>query len=127
MLVRKLYIVNNFANDIDMLFASCLLDSTSYKVVVSRCGDREFGNVNVAYHRACIDEIEVDVNGKQLDDVIRDLYEIDQAGRVWIGDMIFIAETEYGEYIQLELPEIVDVEEGEEEDDDSSWEYPGDD
>jgi hypothetical protein len=106
MLVRRLYIVNDRVNDIDMLLVSCLLNPMDYKVVGGRCGDDEFRSVGVAYHEHCIDEVEVEVDGRPLYRVIDDLDNVDVTGKVDMDNMVFIAETEHGEYIQLDIKTI---------------------
>jgi hypothetical protein len=103
MLVRRLYIVNDGASGIDMLLASCLLNPMDYKVVGGRCGSAEYKSVGAAYYEHCIDEVEVEVDGRPLWRVIDDLEEIDNTGRVDMTDMIFVAETERGEYVQLDI------------------------
>jgi hypothetical protein len=103
MLVRRLYIVNDGASDIDMLLVSCLLNPMDYEVVGGRCGDDEFRSVGVAYYEHCIDEVEVEVDGRPLWRVIEDLDYIDRTGKVDMTDMIFVAETDDGRYVQMDM------------------------
>jgi hypothetical protein len=113
MQVRNLYIVNDGASDIDMLLVSCMLNPMDYNVIKGRCGDHEFESVGAAYYEECIDEIEVEVDGRPLGRVINDLYNIYGTYRVLMEDIIFVAETEHGEYIQFGRREILDIEEEE--------------
>jgi hypothetical protein len=115
MIVRKLYIVNNKADDIDMLLVSCLLNPMDYRIIKGRCYEHEFKSVGAAYHEDCIDEVEVEVDGRPLGRVINDLYNIYATGRVNMDKIMFIAETEHGEYLQFGVNEILSVEEEEEE------------
>ena len=101
--VRKLYIVNDGVNDIDMLLVSCLLNPMDYAVTKGRCGSDEFKSVGAAYHEHCIDEVEVEVDGRPLHYVIDDLEQIDATGKVDMTDMIFVAETDDGEYVQMDI------------------------
>jgi len=108
--IRKLYIVNDGVNDIDMLLVSCLLNPMDYKVVGSRCGSAEFKSVDVAYHEYCIDEVEVEVDGRPLHYVIDDLEQIDATGKVDMTDMIFVAETDDGRYVEMDILTIREME-----------------
>ena len=101
--MRRLYIVNDGASDIDMLLVSCLLNPMDYKVVGGRCGDDGIEDIGVAYYEHCIDEVEVEVDGRPLYHVVDDLDGVDSTGRVDMGNMLFIAETERGEYVQLDI------------------------
>jgi hypothetical protein len=74
-----------------------------YEVVGGRCGGHEFRSVGAAYYEDCIDEVEVGVDGRPLWRVIDDLDGVDSTGRVDMGNMVFIAETERGEYVQLDI------------------------
>jgi len=102
--VKRLYIVNDGADDMDMLFMSCLLHPFDYKLVGARCGGREV-NVVMGYHEECIDELEFEVIGKkrELDDVMYDLYGVDAKGGVAMADMIFVAKTDNGEFIEFDI------------------------
>jgi hypothetical protein len=101
--IRKLYIVNDGTNDIDMLLVSCLLNPMDYKVVGGRCGDDEIKSIGVAYYEHCIDEVEMEVDGRPLWRVIDDLDYIDGTGKVDMTDMIFVAETDDGRYVQMDI------------------------
>jgi len=108
--IRKLYIVNDGVNDIEMLLVSCLLNPMDYKVVGGRCGDDEFRSVGAAYYEHCIDEVEVKVDGRPLWRVIEDLDYIDATGKVDMTDMIFVAETDDGKYVQMDILTIREME-----------------
>jgi hypothetical protein len=69
------------------------------------------------YHEHCIDGIEVEVDGRPFCRVLNDVYNIYLTGRVYMGGLTFIAETEHGEYIQFEIHEVIDVIESEDEED----------
>jgi len=113
--IKKLHIVNGKVDDIDMLLISCLLNPMDYRVVKGRCYEHEFESVGVAYHEDCIDEVEVEVDGRPFGRVINDLYNIYLTGRVDMRDIIFIAETEREWYVQFGLREILDIIKEEEE------------
>ena len=67
--VRKLYIVNDGVNDVDMLLVSCLLNPMDYAVTKGRCGSAEFKSVGAAealfmmFNRADVDLRMVDIRG----------------------------------------------------------------
>jgi len=104
--VKKLYIVNDGAGDVDMMLVPLMLPP--YYRVVGVNG--EAGDVREAYHRGyVIKEVELEVVRGTLDDVIDDLYRVDATNRVFMGDMIFIAELESGEYVELDIGVINDV------------------
>jgi len=123
--VRKLYIVNDGVNDIEMLLVSCLLNPMDYRIVGGRCGDDRIENIGIAYYERCIDEVEVEVDGRPLWRVVEDLDYIDSTGKVDMTDMIFVAETDDGGYVQMDTltirkmmwQEFADVEEELEEED----------
>jgi hypothetical protein len=102
--IKKLYIVNDGADDIDMLFMSCLLHPFNYRLEKAVCSGREV-NVVMGYHEECIDELEFEVIGRKrtLYDVMYDLYIVDAKGRVAMADMIFVAEIDNDEYVEFDI------------------------
>jgi len=125
--VRKLYIVNDGAENIDMMLVPLMLPPY-YRVV--RVND-EIEDVREAYHKGyIIKEVELEVVRGVLDDVIDDLYRVDATDRVFMDDMIFIAELESSEYVELYINVINDImwedfveveEELEEEEEEEEW------
>jgi len=131
--VRKLYVVKDDAEDIDMLILSHLLHPFDYKLVRVACSGREVKDVIMAYHEECIDELEFEVikNKRTLYDVMYDLYGIDSKEKVYMRGMIFIAETNEGEYVEFSISDVHDImwddfveveEELEEEEEEDEWE-----
>jgi len=108
MRIKKLYIVNDGAADIDMLMTSCLLNPLNYRLVKGMCKGHEFEDVKVAFHEECIDEVEFEVYKRSLRDVIDDLHYVD-TNNVDMGNMIFVAETKDGKYIEFRRSEIRDI------------------
>jgi len=115
MRVKKLYIVNNEGDDLDVLLVSCLLNPMDYDVVGGWCGEDELKDVGAAYYEECIDGVEVEVDGRPFGRVLNDLYNVYLTGRVDMKSLMFIAGTERGDYIQFGLKEIREIEEEEEE------------
>ena len=115
MIVKKLYIVNNGDDDLDALLVSCLLNPMDYAVVGGWCNGDEFRSVGAAYYEECIDGVEVEVDGRPFGRVLNDLYSIYLTGRVDMRNLIFIAETGYGDYIQFGFKEVREIEEEEDE------------
>ena len=109
MKVKKLYVVKDGGVDLDMLLTACLLHPFDYKLERAVCGDREV-DVQAAYHEECIDELEFRVTRSErtrtLYNVMDDLYGLDGTGRVDLSDMIFVAETDDGEYIEFSINDI---------------------
>jgi len=108
MQIKKLYIVNDGAADIDMLMTSCLLNPLNYRLIKSMCKNHEFEDVRAAFHEKCIDEVEFEVYKRSLRDVIDDLHYVD-TNNVDMGNMIFVAETKDGKYIEFRRSEIRDI------------------
>jgi len=129
--VKKLYVVNDGAGDIDMMLVSLMLP-LYYRVDRVVCSSGEFRDVREAYHKGCIiEEVELEVVKGTLGDVIDDLYRVDATNRVFMSDMIFIVELESGEYVELDIgvinsimwDDFVEVEEElEEEEEEDEWE-----
>jgi hypothetical protein len=115
MIVKKLYIVNNGDDDLDVLLVSCLLNPMDYSVVGGWCNGDEFKDVGAAYHEECIDGVEVEVDGRPLGRVLNDLYNVYLTGRVDMKSLMFIAETERGGYIQFGFKEVKEIEEEDDE------------
>jgi hypothetical protein len=107
MKVKRLYVVNDGANNIDMMYVSCLLHPFDYKLVRARCGDHEV-DVVMGYHEECIDELEFEVTARMNDlyNVMYDLYGVDGTGKVDMYDMIFVAEADDGEYVEFSIADV---------------------
>jgi len=109
MKVKKLYVVKDGGTDLDMLLTACLLHPFDYKLEKARCGDNEV-DVQAAYHEECIDELEFRVTRSEhtrtLYNVMYDLYGLDGTERVNLSDMIFVAETDSGEYIEFSIRDV---------------------
>jgi len=104
--VRKLYIVNDGVGDLDMMLVPLMLPPY-YRVVRVNGEARDIREV---YHGGyVIKEVELEVVKGTLDDVIDDLYRVDATNRVFTSDMIFIAELESGEYVELHIRVINDI------------------
>jgi len=104
--VKKLYVVNDGAEDIDMMLVSLMLP-LYYRVVRV---NGEARDIREAYHGGyVINEVELEVVKGTLDDVIDDLYHVKATGRVLMSDMIFIVELESGEYVELDIGVINDI------------------
>ena len=133
MKVRRLYVVKDDAEDIDMLMVHCLLHPFDYKLVRAVCGSSESTDVRVMYHEECIDRLENEVtrseHTRKLYDVMYDLYGVDGMGKAYMGGMIFVAETDGGEYVEFSINdvhdvmwnELVEVEEELEEEEEEEW------
>jgi len=132
MLVKKLYIINDGTDDIDMLITAVLLHPNDYKLVRAMCGSSEVDLV-WGYHEECLDLLEFEVKGRKRDlyDVAYDIYGVDAKERANLFDMIFVAETEEGEYIEFDIADVrnwmweefvEEVEEWKEEDENNSEE-----
>jgi hypothetical protein len=131
MKVKKLYIVNDDAEDVDMAVVGGLLSAMGYGLVeyrcyrydqdLERCEGGECDYVEMLMDRVCIDEIEfeTDCNADNedgvvhlniscdLDDVIDDLYYVSTTKKADMGGMIFVIETVDGEYVELDYNSIV--------------------
>jgi len=107
MKVRKLYVMNDGGNNADMMFMTCLLHPFDYRFVKATCGDHEV-DVVMGYHEECIDELEFEVIARKRDlyDVMYDLYGVDATGKVDMYDMIFVAETDDGEYVEFSIKDV---------------------
>ena len=109
MIVKKLYVVNDGDNDLDMLLVSCLLHPMDYKFVKGWCGDHEFKSVGAAYYEECIDGLEFEViksvYKSDLYNVAYDLYNINCTGKVDMRNMIFIAEVDDG-YVEFRIIDV---------------------
>jgi hypothetical protein len=107
MLIKKLYVVNDGADDLDMLVMSILMHPNDYKLVRAMCGDREV-DVVWGYHEECLDVLEFEVVGRKRDlyDVAYDLYGVDGKGKADLFDMIFVAETDDGEYVEFGINDV---------------------
>ena len=108
MKVRKLYIVNDGAENVDMLITATLLNPTDYRFVRAMCNGREVRDVLQGYHEGCLDLVEFEVWGRERDlyDVAYDLYYIDSMERANLFNMIFVVETEEGEYVEFSIVDI---------------------
>jgi hypothetical protein len=105
MLVKRLYVVNDGAGDLDMMLLPHLLPP-DYEVVGVLCGRWFLRDVRKAYYSNCvIEEVEIAVDNATLDDVITDLHYIDSTEKVDMFDMIFVAEVEDG-YVELSINDI---------------------
>jgi hypothetical protein len=104
----RLYVVKDDAEDVDMLLFHSLLSPFDYKFVKAVCDDNEFRDVRMMYHKLCVDEIEYEVvtHINDLYDVAYDLYIVDATNRVFMTGMIFVVETEEGEYVELSIADI---------------------
>jgi hypothetical protein len=103
--VKRLYIVDDGASDLDMMLVSLML-RPNYRVVKVRCGNREVNDVREAYYNNCvIDEVELEVSNDTLDGVIEDLHFIDTMEKVEMFNMIFIVEIDDG-YVELDIKDI---------------------
>ena len=133
MLVRKLYIVNDGAEDVDMAVVSGLLTAMGYGLVeyrcyrwdrdLERCEGGECDYVEMMMDRICIDEavfeLDCDIDDEDdmvpldvscdLDDVFDDLYYIDTTKKANMTDMIFVAELGSDEYVELGIKDVNDV------------------
>jgi hypothetical protein len=111
--VKKLYVVKDDAEDIDMLMVHCLLHPFDYRLVKATCNGHVSKDVRVLYHEMCIDRLEYEVTRSEytrtLNNVMDDLYYVDNEGKANMRNMIFIAETDSGEYIQLDINAIHDI------------------
>jgi hypothetical protein len=115
MVVKRLYIIGKEDDDIEVLLMACLLNPMDYKVVKGRCGGDESESVGAMYYEYCIEEVEVEVDGRPFGRVLGDIYNIYLTGRVNMDKLTFIAETERGEYLQFGINEVIDVMESEDE------------
>jgi len=133
MKVRKLCMVNDGAEDVDVAVVSGLLTAMGYGLVeyrcyrwiqdLERCEGGECDYVEMMMDRICIDEavFETDCNtGNEddvvllnvscdLDDVVNDLYYIDTTRKANMTDMIFVAEVGDNEYVELGIKDVSDV------------------
>jgi hypothetical protein len=111
--VRKLYVVRDDAEDIDMLMVHCLLHPFDYKLVRAVCGGSKSRDVRALYHEECIDELVYEVTRSEhtrtLYNVMYDLYGVDSKGKAYMRGMIFVAETDGGEYIEFDMNDVHDV------------------
>jgi hypothetical protein len=130
MKVRKIYVVNDGAEDVDMAVVGGLLTALGYGLVKYRCyrydqdWERCEGNecdyIEMLMDRICVDEMEFEANCEviaygdetnveiwcELDDVIDDLNYIITTGKANMRDMLFIAEVDDG-YVELDYNSIV--------------------
>ena len=137
--VKKLYVVNDDAEDVDMAVVGGLLSAMGYELVryvcsrwdqaLERCEGGECDHIEMLMDRICIDAAEINANC-DLDDVIYDLHYIDTTKKANIGSMLFIAEINDKEYIHIERDEIINYvwnkfveveEELEEEEEEEKW------
>jgi hypothetical protein len=107
--VVKLYVVNDGVDDIDMMLLTCLLHPFDYKLTRAVCCDREV-NVVMAYHEESIDLLEFEVvksyHMRWLWNVINDLNDVSRNERINMKGMLFIAETEDGEYVVFDIETV---------------------
>ncbi|MCI4407994.1 MAG: hypothetical protein JHC26_02795 [Thermofilum sp.] len=114
--IRRLYVVNDDAEDVDMAVVSGLLSAMGYKLVRyecsrwdqdwERCEGNECDYIEMEMGRICIDEIEFRV-GDDLDSVIYDLHYVDTTGKANIGNMLLIAEINDKEYVHIERNDVI--------------------
>jgi hypothetical protein len=111
--VKKLYVVRDDAEDIDMLMVHCLLHPFDYRLVKATCDGHASRDVKVLYHEMCIDRLEYEVTRSEytrtLGSVMDDLYYVDSTGKAYMRGMIFVAETDSGEYIEFNMNDIHNV------------------
>jgi len=119
MWVRKLYVVNDGAEDVDVAVVGGLLTAMGYRLVeykcyrydqdLQRCEGNECDYIEEMMDRICIDEAIFELGcfdnddgwvslnvSCDLDDVIDDLYYINTTKKVDMSDMMFVAEVEDG-------------------------------
>jgi hypothetical protein len=111
--VRKLYVVRDDAEDIDMLMVHCLLHPFDYRLVKATCDGHVSRDVRALYHEMCIDRLEYEVTRSEytrtLYYVMDDLYGVDGKGKANMRGMMFIVETDGGEYVQFDINTIHDI------------------
>jgi hypothetical protein len=117
MFVKRLYVVNDDAEDVDMAVVSGLLSAMGYEHIryvcrrydqdLQRCEGGECDHIEMLMDRICIDEMEFKAN-VDLDDIIDDLDYVDTTKKADIGGMLFIAEVEDG-YVYLERDDIINA------------------
>jgi hypothetical protein len=107
MKVKKLYIINDGAEDVDMLITAVLLHPNDYRLVRAMCGDEEVDLV-WGYHEECLDLLEFEVRARKRDlyNVVYDLYHVDAVGKAVMFNMIFVAETNKGEYVEFSITDV---------------------
>jgi hypothetical protein len=111
MIVKKLYVVKDGGYDIDMLLTHCLLNPIDYKQVRAECRGHESESVRAMFHEECIDLLEYEVikgeHKRTLNNVADDIYYgVYLSGRVDMRSILFIAETEDGEYVQFDMKTV---------------------
>ena len=110
--VSKLYVVNGGADDIDMLLVHCLLHPFDYQLVRAMCGDSEV-DVHVGYHEECLDMLEYRVarswHTRKLDYVLDDVYYAATNERVDASKLLFVVETEDGEYVVFDVEALRNI------------------
>jgi hypothetical protein len=108
MKVKRLYIVNDGVENVDMLITSLLLHPADYEFVRAECNGREVRNLLWGYYNGCLDLVEFKVVARTRDlyDVAYDLYRVDSTERVNMFDMIFVVETEEGEYMEFSITDV---------------------
>jgi len=109
--VKKLYVVKDGGYDLDMLLTHCLLHPIDYKLVRAECGGHESGSVRAMFHEECIDLLEYEVikssHKRMLENVANDVYYgVYLSGRVDMRNILFVAETVDGEYVQFDMKTI---------------------
>ena len=133
MQVKRLYVINDGAEDVDMAVVGGLLTAMGYGLVkyrcyrwdqdLERCEGGECDYVEMMMDRICIDEavfeIDCDIGDEDgmvfldvscdLDNVFDDLYYIDTTGKANMSDMIFIAEVGDNEYVEFEIRDVRNV------------------
>jgi hypothetical protein len=111
--VKKLYVVRDDAEDIDMLMVHCLLHPFDYRLVKATCNGHESRDVRALYHEECIDGLEYEVTRSEytrtLRSVMDDLYYVDGTGKANMRGMIFIVENDSGEYIEFDMNDVHNV------------------
>jgi hypothetical protein len=128
MRVKRLYVVNDGAEDVDMAVVGGLLTALGYGPVEyrcrrynqywERCEGGECDYAEMLMDRICVDEMEFEANCEvdndegmwetwcELDDVIDDLNYIITTGKADMRNMLFIAEIDDG-YVELDYDSIM--------------------
>ena len=109
MRVTKLYVVND-GNDEHATKLAFQLSAWGYKLVRVACGDEVVAGKCIydALFEMCISELEFVVD-KSLDEIISDLYYVDEIEGVNISDMDFVAEVEDG-YVYIPSKDVWRIE-----------------
>jgi hypothetical protein len=115
MKVRRLYVVNDGAEDVDMAVVGGMLVAMGYRYLRYECdrlrmewegyGEDLYAYEEYVMDRICVDEMVFEANG-DIDDIIDDLYYITTTKKADMKDMLFIAEVDDG-YVELDYDSIV--------------------